>query len=624
MDRATRICGRFLHHFLFSEETCEMKRATRFCGRLLPAVVFVALGVFIPSTVLAEIAFTGNVFPDPTTWTIADIGYVGNTSNGTLTVNSGSALSSYATAIGNGAGVLGVATVDGAGSTLTNNALNVGISGSGILNITNGGTVANNGQAFVGGNSGATGTVTVDGTNSTFNTQMSMFVGESGGDGTLNITNGGAINVGFQNMRSTVYISDSPGSTAVVTVDGAGSLLNGSYSVGNSGNGTLNVTNGGTIVGGGGILGSGDFGGSDGSIGTLNITNGGTVSGGCFLGQGAGSTGFATVAGTGSTFSGNVQVGVAGKGTLNIVGGGSVSNSFFTEIGVNTGSAGMVKVDGAGSALAGSWPVHVGYQGSGTLNVTGGGAVTATGVSIGNSQSLLAIDVGRGSSMNVGSGTVTNNGTVRVLAGAGVAAGNVYTPITAGTWSGTGTYQAVGGTWDTGSQQFTVSTVQTGTSGTPVSIDLASTQRMLITDSSTGWSVGASFLAKSTSTPLNFTATAMGSGTLGSLQAILGPGQPVLSAWDFLADAGFTPGDPAYLSFDVGSGYSIGGLEVWHFDGTDWTQFAANDLTYDGTYASFTVTGFSGYAVTVPEPGTLILLASGLVGALAYFWRKRQ
>ena len=125
-----------------------------------------------------------------------------------------------------------------------------------------------------------------------------------------------------------------------------------------------------------------------------------------------------------------------------------------------------------------------------------------------NSQSLLSIDVGRGSSLSVGggTGTITNNGTLRVLAGASVAAGNVSAPVAAVAWGGSGTLQAVGGTWNAGSQQFTASPVQSGTSGTPVAIDLASTQRWLISDSATGgpW---ASFLATTTSTPLDFTAT---------------------------------------------------------------------------------------------------------------------
>ena len=47
-------------------------------------------------------------------------------------------------------------------------------------------------------------------------------------------------------------------------------------------------------------------------------------------------------------------------------------------------------------------------------------------------------------------------------------------------------------------------------------------------------------------------------------------------------------------------------LHVWRYDGSKWADFTALDLTDDGNYASFTVTGLSGYAmVAVPEPGTM-------------------
>ena len=56
------------------------------------------------------------------------------------------------------------------------------------------------------------------------------------------------------------------------------------------------------------------------------------------------------------------------------------------------------------------------------------------------------------------------------------------------------------------------------------------------------------------------------------------------------------------------------------------SKFVGNDLTYDGQYASFTVTSFCGYAVTgvafpIPEPGTLGLL---LAAAAAVGWAKRR
>jgi hypothetical protein len=146
-----------------------------------------------------------------------------------------------------------------------------------------------------------------------------------------------------------------------------------------------------------------------------------------------------------------------------------------------------------------------------------------------------------------------------------------------------------------------------------------------VSDGKTGWSVGASFLASTTSKPLSLTATTIGGSTFVSLQSLLAPQQSVLGGWEFAFSSGYTAGDPAYLSFGIGSGYSRNGLEVWHYDGSNWTPFAANDLTYDGTYASFTVTGFSGYAVTtVPEPSTFALLGIGAVSLLAYAWRRRR
>ena len=84
----------------------------------------------------------------------------------------------------------------------------------------------------------------------------------------------------------------------------------------------------------------------------------------------------------------------------------------------------------------------------------GAGATGASnGLTIGAStKNVLSIDVGRGSSLdgslNAGySAKLTNNGILRVVAGAGVTNG-VYTPITNVTWNDNGTDQGVGGTWD--------------------------------------------------------------------------------------------------------------------------------------------------------------------------------
>jgi T5SS/PEP-CTERM-associated repeat protein len=499
-------------------------------------------------TLHAAIVINGDVDPaDPADWNSSTDGCVGITGNGDVTVDSDSDLESY--------------------------------------------------NGYIGYDTGSTGEVTVDGVGSTWTNSSYLYVGLDG-DGTLNITGGGAVNSGSSSGACHCYIGYSSGSTGEVTVNGTGSMWdNNSYLyVGHKGAGTLNITDGGTV----------------------------NSSGTWCIGFKSGSTGEVTVDGAGSmwTNDSSLYVGLGGDGTLNITDGGAVSN--------NDGficAKGVVTVDGTGSTWTNRWDdLYVGAPDSGTLNITDGGAVTAPSVSIG-SLSLLAIDVGNDSALIVGggSGTIDNDGTVRVMAGTGSAMGTAYSPISAGTWSGGGTYQAIGGTWNETEHEFTVSGVQSGTSGTMATIDLANTQRLSIADGGTGWSVGASFLAKTGDhTELNFTATAITGETRTDLEDLLEPGQWVEGAWEFIvAGDGYTTGDPVYLSVDVGADFLRSDLQVWHYDGTDWDAYAAGDLTYDGQYASFTVRGFSGYAVTaVPEPGTLISLLIG-AATLAIFARRR-
>ncbi len=69
---------------------------------------------------------------------------------------------------------------------------------------------------------------------------------------------------------------------------------------------------------------------------------------------------------------------------------------------------------------------------------------------------------------------------------------------------------------------------------------------------------------------------------------------------------GYNAADPVYLSFSVGKEFTRSDLHLWRYDGAAWSSFSANDVTCADGYASFTVTGFSGYAVSaVPEPSGL-------------------
>ncbi len=466
--------------------------------------------------------------------------------------------------------------------------LGAGWKGDGSLTIRDGITVYSI-YGDIGHHTTATGVVTVTGTGSKWANSSYLYVGNNG-KGTLDITAGGNVS----NYES--YIGYNSGSTGDVTVNGTNSkwTSESSLDVGRSGNGTLKITGGGNVS---------------------NSTG--------FIGIYSGSTGDVTVDGTNSKWINRsiLYVGRSGNGTLNITGSGAVSNT-NGYIGYSSGATSKVAVDGTGSMWTNSSALYVGYNGKGALNITGGCTVTGTSVSI-NNQSLLAIDVGNGSQLTIsnGTGTITNSGTVRIMAGANVAAGIPYTPISASTWSGSGIYQPIGGTWNATAHTFTASLVQQGSAGTPLTVNLASLQRVLVIDDVKHWVLGASFAPASTS--IDLTASTISGQVLTDLLALLDADQSLLGAWQITTGSSYAL--PAYLSFDVGPGRSRNDLTIWHYDGAAWSEFDATDLTCNGDYASFTVTGFSGYAlITVPEPGTLALLIAGLLCILVYVRLKQK
>ena len=313
------------------------------------------------------------------------------------------------------------------------------------------------------------------------------------------------------------------------------------------------------------------------------------------------SLGIVKVDGAGSTWdtkidmlsSGWIAVGANATGVLKITNGGTVLGS-YVEI-----RRGILSVDGVGSSLivtgntlTGS-PGHLRVYTNGMLSITGGGTVT-TDYLYGD---LVFIDVGHGSSLVVGGGTGIISDMCGIVASAGVPAGNTYTPVSARD----GHFVGIGGTLASDcSSQFTVSPVVEGTAGSPVSIDLASEQRVLVGDDPTGWNMGASFLHKTSSSTLSFTGTVESGGTLSGL---LQPGETVLSGWELSADGAYAAGEPMYLSFDVGHAQLLDELQLWSLDGDGWTNLDAYDLTYDRTYASWTATAMGTYAVT----GKLVL-----------------
>ncbi|MCL2347631.1 MAG: hypothetical protein FWC50_05145, partial [Planctomycetaceae bacterium] len=318
------------------------------------------------------------------TVTVANSGSVLESTGGYLTVgnygigelhltDSGKATSAYSIYIGSKVNSTGTVTVDGSGSELNNltGGMWVGYSGTGTLNVTDGGKANSGGLGInIGRNATGIGTVTVDGNGSELNTNSSIGVGYDG-TGVLTLTNGGkAVSI------LGIVLGENAGSSGTVSVDGTGSALtsNDQLIVGYQGEGELLLTGGGQAI-------------SASSI---------------WLGYNAGSTGAVTVDGTGSLLESmgtsgmdGLYVGNSGTGTLEITGGGKATSAGGIYIGNQINSSGTVTVDGTGSLLESTGSIlTVGNSGTGFLSLTDGGVVIADG----------NINIGYGSS---GIGTVT-------------------------------------------------------------------------------------------------------------------------------------------------------------------------------------------------------------------------
>ena len=177
------------------------------------------------------------------TWTNSGSFYIGTSGYGRLAVSGGAAVSANATSIGSNLGSTGAVIVSGAGSTWTDERyIEVGGSGNGALDIIDGGAVSSE-HISVGDRPSGSGTLTISGVGSNWTGSGPCYVGHNDGNGVLNVTNGGAVNSG------TGKIGDLFNSTGVVTIKDAGSkwTIAGDLTIGGWGDGELNITNGGLV-----------------------------------------------------------------------------------------------------------------------------------------------------------------------------------------------------------------------------------------------------------------------------------------------------------------------------------------------------------------------------------------
>ena len=345
----------------------------------------------------------------------------------------------------------GTLTVDGGGSELdAADAFVVGRAGTGVLTVQNGGTLTGN-YSYVGNSSGATGTATITGSGSSWTLTGDLYIAEQG-TGTMSVADGGTVS------NAVSYIGYDSGSTGTVTVTGAGSSWtnNSALYVGEDGDGTLTISDGGTVSAVGGV----EIASAGGGSGVINI---GAAYGD--MAVGAGTLDTATVSfgsGTGALVFNHIDSGydfgadVSGNGTIvHQAGETTLSGDASGFTGLTHISGGMLFVNGT---LAGNVALVGGTLGGigavGNLQV-GPGATLAPGNSIGTlnvsnitfgTGSIYEVEVnsaGQTDLINAIGTAAINGGTVMVVRFPDYALGTVYTIVTAA--------GGVTGTFDTAS-----------------------------------------------------------------------------------------------------------------------------------------------------------------------------
>ena len=390
------------------------------------------------------------------------IGSSGSGNNLTVEAGAGVVSEGSGVALGYNVGSSGNSLlIDGVGSSLADSDdFVVGFSGSGNeVVISNGGNLTN-GQHIYGGviglNSGAiNNSVLVTGNGSAWNNGGDLSVGWSDSGNTLTVSNGGAVTSSQINYGGVIgFNAASSNNNIVVTGTGSSWINSGDLLVGVSGSGNnMTISAGGNVSSGqvdyGGVIGfnasslsnsvlvtgngsawnnSGNLTIGDAGEGTLTIANGGSVSANSItIASQVGSTGtlnFGSLGGSdtaGSLIGPGISFG-SGSGTINfnqvdsLIGSGFSGNGSLNQLGTGTTTlSGNNTYTGTTTVNSGTLVVYdKSFQGTSSLMLNGGTMILAgsgsswnTGANtliVGNNSPGVSLVVSNGASLTSGSG----------------------------------------------------------------------------------------------------------------------------------------------------------------------------------------------------------------------------
>ena len=472
--------------------------------------------------------------------------YVGNEGTGnSLIVSNGGTVS--ANILGSNRGVVlggtanssnNTVVVTGTGSSLSNNFdLYVGLSGSGnSLLISNGGVVSANstgsaqGIVLGGAASSSNNMVVVTGSNSYLTTPHTLAVGGYGSGNTLVISNAAQV------MDSIGFIGYGVGSFENTTlVSGTNSLWSNSLGlfIGNEGDGTLTLVNGGVVISSAGV----SLASSNGSTGTLNI----------------GSLGGNDSAGT--IYASTISFG-SGSGTINF------NQSNTATLTSSISGLGKVQQLGLGGTIISGNNNFTGTTliRAGTLLAASTNALGGSTVSMGGAASLATLALA--TNLNVSSLTWATNGVIALIQGthtltvagmtnsAGTNDGaNVFQFLNTGLSNATNTLINFASQSDFTTNSFSVS----GISGYSFGLTSNNVTAFISTDAN---------LVVSDSVMINDTLT-VSSLTIDSTGILRGTGTLSLTGGNLMVNGTIAPGNSPGTFYVSGGNLVMGSTAVW-------------------------------------------------------------